>query len=152
MFAEQEADSLHFVSALRMNATFPFVLPLVELPSEPAMFVMDAGAVDNFGVTTAVQYLCEFKEWFAKNSDGVLLVQIRDNKRLDPIQDVSQIGYVSRSFSPLGKGYKSMVESREMAYDRLLESAAKWFDGNLEIVSFEYPMETSDEPASISFH
>lgn len=152
MFAEQGADSLHFVSALRMNATFPLVLPQVKLPSEPAMFVMDAGAIDNYGVTTAVQYLFEFKEWFAKNSDGVLVVQIRDNKRLDPIQDMAGKGFISRTFSPLGRGYKSMVESREMAYDRLLEAAGEWFHGKMEIVSFEYPMETHDKPASISFH
>lgn len=152
MFADQHADSLHFVSALRMNATFPLVLPQVTLPSEPEMFVMDAGAIDNYGVTTAVQYLFEFREWFAKNSDGVLIVQIRDNKRLDPIQDVAEKGFINRTFSPLGRGYKSMVESREMAYDRLLEAAGEWFDGKLEIVSFEYPKETSDKPASISFH
>ncbi len=152
MFEKQGADSMFFVSALRMNATFPFVLPQVQLPSQPAMFVMDAGAIDNYGVTTAVQYLFEFKEWFAKNSDGVLIVQIRDNKRLDPILDVAENGYINRTFSPLGRGYKSMVESREMAYDRLLEAAGEWFDSKLEIVSFEYPMETSDKPASISFH
>lgn len=152
MFADQDADNLHFVSALRMNASFPFVLPQVKLPSEPAMFVMDAGAIDNYGVTTAVQYLFEFREWFAKNSDGLLIVQIRDNKRLDPIQDVAGKGFINRTFSPLGRGYKSMVESREMAYDRLLEAASEWFDDKLEIVSFEYPMETSDKPASISFH
>jgi hypothetical protein len=152
MFAGHDADSLWFASALRMNATFPFVLPLVELPSTPPMLVMDAGAIDNYGIITAVQYLFEFREWFARHTEGVVIVQFRDNSRLDPIQDVSRKGYLSKTFAPLGSGYKSMVESRDMAYDRLLEGVDEWFDGEVEIFSFEYPVETSDRPASISFH
>ena len=152
LFEGQEADSLHLITALRMNASFPFVLPVVELPSQPPMFVMDAGAIDNYGIENAVRYLFEFREWFAENTSGVVFIQIRDNARLDPIADASKEGFINQVFTPLGGGYKSMIESRDIAYDRMLETVNNWFEGNLNIVSFEYPVETSDRPASISFH
>ena len=42
-FKAQEADSLQFTSALRMSATFPFISPVVSMPSMPVMDVVDAG-------------------------------------------------------------------------------------------------------------
>lgn len=152
MFKKQDADSLWMVTALRMNATFPFVLPTVELPSNPAMLVMDAGAIDNHGIQTPVRYLFEFREWFAEHTDGVVFIQLRDNSRIDAILDPAQKGFFNRLSMPLGGGYKSMVESRDMAYDRMLEAAEEWFPNKIDVFSFEYPVETSHYPASISFH
>ena len=41
---EQNADNLRFLTALRMNATYPYILPNVHLsPSEPGVEIMDAG-------------------------------------------------------------------------------------------------------------
>ncbi|MEM6264435.1 MAG: hypothetical protein AAGI38_18110, partial [Bacteroidota bacterium] len=107
MFKAHEADSLLMSTALRMNATFPFVLPVVELPTEPPMLVMDAGAIDNYGTQSAIKYLYEFREWFAANTDMVLFVQLRDNSREDPIGDPSKQGFFSRLLTPLGGGYNS---------------------------------------------
>ncbi|MEO0405338.1 MAG: patatin-like phospholipase family protein, partial [Bacteroidota bacterium] len=42
-FAEQDALNLKWSSALRMNATFPYILPVTSLPSEPEIGLMDAG-------------------------------------------------------------------------------------------------------------
>ena len=152
MFNKHQADSLSIASALRMNATFPFVLPVVELPSSPPMMVIDAGAVDNYGVQTAVSYLFTFQEWFAQNTRGVVLVQIRDNSRHDPIQDLSRSGFLARSLAPLGGGYSAIIEAKDTGNDLLLESVGDWFEGDFEVVSFEYPEETSDRPATISLH
>ncbi|MEZ4688539.1 MAG: patatin-like phospholipase family protein, partial [Bacteroidia bacterium] len=152
MFRDHQADSLSIASALRMNATFPFVLPVVELPSSPPMMVIDAGAVDNYGVQTAVSYLYTFREWFAQTTKGVALVQIRDNSRQDPIEDLSRSGFMARSLAPLGGGYSAIVKAKDTGNDLLLESVTDWFDGNFDVVSFEYPQETSDRPATISLH
>ncbi|MFK7971867.1 MAG: patatin-like phospholipase family protein [Bacteroidia bacterium] len=152
MFAQHRPDSLSIASALRMNATFPLVLPVVELPSEPTMMVMDAGAIDNYGVQTAVSYLFNFRSWFAENTDGVIFIQIRDNSRHDPILDLGEGGFLARSLAPVDGGYGAIIESKDMGNDLLLESMKEWFTGPLEIISFEYPQETSDRPATISLH
>ncbi|MEM7371683.1 MAG: patatin-like phospholipase family protein [Bacteroidota bacterium] len=151
-FEEQEPDSLLITTALRMNATFPFVLPVVELPSEPAMMVMDAGAIDNYGTQTAVKYLFEFKEWFAENTEGIIFLQIRDNRRIDPIRKTSSGRAFQRITAPLGGGYYSLAEAKDLANDNVLEFIHEWYSGYVEVIPIEYPRETSDNPASLSFH
>jgi len=60
------ADSLRFLSALRMGATFPYVTPNVTLPSEPPMEIMDAGITDNFGISDALRFLYAYRQWIGK--------------------------------------------------------------------------------------
>ncbi|MEZ4777269.1 MAG: hypothetical protein R3D00_29100 [Bacteroidia bacterium] len=152
LFAEQDADSLFMTTALRMNATFPYVLPIVELPSEPPMEVMDAGAIDNYGTQTALRYLFEFKDWFAENTEGVIFVQIRDNEREDPIRDKSTNGLTGRLTAPVDGGYYSMSESKDMSNDYLLEFVREWYRGYIEVIPIQYSRETNSNPASLSLH
>jgi hypothetical protein len=152
MFANQDPDSLWFTTALRMNASFPFVLPVVSLPSEPVMEVMDAGAIDNYGTATGIRYLYEFRDWFARNTETVLFVQIRDNQREDPIKDTYHRNALSKAMKPVGGGYNSQTEAKDLAIDQMLSLLKEWYDGKVEIVSFEYPQETTNFPASLSLH
>ena len=68
------------LTALRMNATFPIVLPNVWLPSVPVIDVMDAGLRDNFGQETSLRFLSSFEDWIKENTRGVFIIQIRDSK------------------------------------------------------------------------
>jgi hypothetical protein len=78
MFRYQQPMNLRILSAVRMNATFPYVLPNVWLPSNPVIDVMDAGLRDNAGTETTLRFLDNFKDWIAANTSGVLLLQLRD--------------------------------------------------------------------------
>lgn len=78
LFAKQDPLNMRLLTALRMNATFPYVLPNVWLPSTPVIDVMDAGLRDNYGPETAVRFVQVFKDWIDHNTSGVVLVQIRD--------------------------------------------------------------------------
>ena len=78
LFKNCEAQNLRMLTALRMNATFPYVLPNVWLPSNPVIDVMDAGLRDNYGQETSLRFIDNFKEWIQQNTGGVLLLQIRD--------------------------------------------------------------------------
>ena len=42
LFGAQGADSLRLLSALRMSASYPYVLPAVSLPSVPPIDILDA--------------------------------------------------------------------------------------------------------------
>src|SRR6185436_8875034 len=77
-FEKQDPFSLRILTALRMNATFPIVLPNVWLPSDPVIDVMDAGLRDNYGEETALRFLFYFDDWIKQNTSGVLMIQIRD--------------------------------------------------------------------------
>jgi len=152
LFARHDADSVYWATALRMNASFPVFMPMVELPTHPRMEVMDAGAIDNYGTMTTVKYLFEFRDWFARNTEGVVFLQIRDNDRVDPIRDAPHHDFLSRLLAPLGEGYNSMVEAKDMSGDYLLAFVDHWYQGQVEVIPIAYPQETSKDPASLSWH
>jgi hypothetical protein len=78
LFHRQDPRSLRILTALRMNATFPYVLPNVWLPSNPVIDVMDAGIRDNFGQETSLRFIENFREWMEANTSGVVVLQLRD--------------------------------------------------------------------------
>ena len=79
-FEKQSPYNLRILTALRMNATFPIVLPTVWLPSEPIIDVMDGGLRDNYGEETTLRFLETFEDWISENTSAVLIVQIRDRE------------------------------------------------------------------------
>jgi hypothetical protein len=66
LFRKQDPMSLRMLTVLRMNATFPYVLPNVWLPSTPVIDVMDAGFRDNYGQETSTRFLQVFRDWIQK--------------------------------------------------------------------------------------
>lgn len=101
---EQDADSLRFSTALRMNATYPYVLPLVQLPTSPTIRLMDAGYRDNYGIVSAVRFLSTFEDWIKENTSGVHLVQIsafRERMTIESDKE-DRPGIIESLFSPVG--------------------------------------------------
>jgi len=78
LFKNQQPMNLRVLTAMRMNATFPYVLPNVWLPSNPVIDVMDAGLRDNIGMETTLRFIDNFRNWIEQNTSGVLIVQLRD--------------------------------------------------------------------------
>ncbi len=78
LFNKQQPGNLRVLTALRMNATFPYILPNVWLPSDPVIDVMDAGLRDNFGQETTLRFIDNFKDWISENTGGVVILQLRD--------------------------------------------------------------------------
>lgn len=101
LFKQQQPYNLHILSALRMNATFPYVLPDVLLPSNPAIDVMDAGLHDNFGQSTSLRFISTFSKWLAENTSRVVLVQIRDRPLSDWDSTVAPVSITDFITQPL---------------------------------------------------
>ena len=153
-FREQEPDSLLFATALRMNASFPLITPFVALPSDPPLKLIDAGVADNFGITTAIRFLYVFREWFAQNTEGVMILQIRDTEReIVPSKENGKTNFLGKIFDPLGAFYSSYTLSRDFANEDFLNFSGGLFKGNLEFASIEYvPEDTIGTKASLSWH
>lgn len=66
-------------TAVRMNASFPYVSPAVDLPIEPPQRMTDAGFYDNYGIATAASYLSlpDVYAWAKENTSGIALIEIR---------------------------------------------------------------------------
>lgn len=153
LLKEQEADSLLFTSALRMNATYPYVLPNVYLPTNPGIEVMDAGFRDNFGLHSATRFIQVFQDWILENTSGVVLVQVRAFDRPKKIAPSDFQGTISAAFNPLGIATQ-VLTLQEFEHDSrigfLYDMLGK---EHFHLLRFTYyPTEDGDEKASISFH
>jgi hypothetical protein len=137
-FRHHRADSLRLTTALRMNATFPYIMPNVLLPSEPAMEVMDAGLSDNYGVNDAVQFLYVFREWIAKNTSGVIIIRIRDSPKEREIKPYQSRSLLFKLFSPIEHFLSNMYFLQDSRNDVAIELAEGWFKSDLKTIDFEY--------------
>jgi hypothetical protein len=152
LFTRQEPLNLRLLTALRMNATFPYVLPNVWLPSEPVIDVMDAGFRDNFGELTAIRFLNEFREWLQENTGGVVLLQIRDRKTggwENPYEsdDITEI--ITKPLLLLENNWYKMQEYNQ---DDLLSLAQQGMGFSFRKLIFQYVPRTEDEGAALNFH
>lgn len=137
-YEKNDAQNLSFLSALRMSATFPYITPNVELPSEPAMEIMDAGLTDNFGIHDAIKFLFMFREWIYENTNGVVFVVIRDSEKQNPIEEKTEASIFQKMFNPIGSLYNTWDYLQDFNNDDLIEYTQSWFDGEMDVVDFEY--------------
>ncbi|MDX2063905.1 MAG: hypothetical protein SFY70_12655 [Bacteroidia bacterium] len=147
-----QADALRFTSLLRMNASFPYVLPFAELPTDPRTEVLDAGVIDNFGTTLAVRFLFTFRDWISRNTSGVLIVQVRDTRRVQQDLSLPDPSPVQRALSVFGSTYNSLSESRDFQNDDLLAHASTWLSCPFEVLDLQYIPHPSFSGAALNFH
>ncbi len=152
LFAKQNAGNLRVLSALRMNATFPYALPNVWLPTDPIIDVMDAGLRDNFGQESSMRFLNVFENWFKKNTSKVLLIQIRDRRLGDwdrPFDANSIMGFVTK---PLMMFQNNWQRLQDYYQGDQLEYFYNGYGSKFHRISFQYVPRHKDASASISFH
>ena len=149
-YKNQNADNIRFTSVLRMNATFPYILPPVSLPSDPVTFVMDAGIRDNTGLKTSLRFLYVFRKWIEENTSGVIFVDIRDSHKDRPIENKPQQTIIQNFTAPLGNIYNNLLTIQDYNQDEAYEYAKGWFNGKFDFVKFELP--TKEQEISLSWH
>jgi hypothetical protein len=137
-FRHQRADSLRFLTALRMNATFPYITPNVVLPSVPPMEVIDAGLADNFGVSDALRFLFVFREWIEANTSGVILVRITDKEKEVSISNTTSFSVFRKLISPLGNVIANLDYQQTRTNDAKIEYAKGWFHKPLYTIDLAY--------------
>lgn len=116
LLSYQNTSNLLLSSALRMNATFPYVLPMTTLPTSPEIQVMDAGVRDNFGTKTTILWLQKLENWIAENTAGVILLQIRDNKKIMYQEKVKEFSLFDKFTAPLMNVFSNFPRSQD--YDQ----------------------------------
>lgn len=120
LFMNQDADSLRFLSGLRMNATFPYILPSVTLPSEPEIEIMDAGIRDNFGLLTSYRFFQAMQPWFQKNTRKVVFIQIRDQPKIQATKPISPTVF-NRITLPFDRIYGNFGRVQEYTQELLFK-------------------------------
>ena len=150
-FEKQNSYNTRMTSIIRMNATYPFILPNVTLPTEPTIEAIDAGWRDNYGFETSLRFIDVFKGWIKENTSGVVLIQIRSSEKYSPLEPNSE-GYVQEwlsTLSVLGK----MFDKQDFNSDTQISYLKQLLgEDQLNVVRFEYESEDASEEVSLSFH
>jgi len=137
-FKDKDAESLRFITALRMGATFPFITPNIQLPSNPQMETMDSGLSDNFGMQDALKFIHVFQDWIEDNTSGVLLLTIRDSEKFSEIDQKKPPTILQKLFTPLKNIYINwdnvQTLHNEVSFTRMKESMGFPIDR----IEFEY--------------
>jgi hypothetical protein len=151
-FQKQNPMNLCMLSALRMNATFPYVLPNVWLPSKPVVDVMDSGLRDNFGQQTSLRFINFFKEWLQENTSEVVLIQIRDRQLGDwerPYEPNSILSFITKPFLLLQNNWYRLQDYYQADQINYLSAS---FGKQFKKVSFQYDPSSANASAALSFH
>ncbi len=153
IFADQDAGNISFLTTNRISASFPYITPLVNLPSEPEIELIDAGVRDNDGFEIGVRIAHQFNNWLEKNTSGVVFVRIKADRphdepqlmrplRKDRFSDlIRPIGGVITSFSNLQVFNKSLI--RQFSEDAL--------DVSVDVLNFPLFRPLEEEDLSLSW-
>jgi hypothetical protein len=151
-FANQDAGNLRIASAIRMCATFPYVLPNVFLPSKPIVDVMDAGIRDNFGQESSMRFLHTFRNWINENTDGVVFIQVRDTRKND-IKSIKQSMKLNdMMFDPLFTMQQHWSAMQDFVQDNELTYLEGYFPDKFHRIIFQYVPQKEDKAAALSWH
>ena len=151
-FSNQNSMDIRVLSALRMNATFPYVLPNVWLPTNPVIDVMDAGLRDNFGQETTLRFLDVFHTWLKENTSKVIIIQLRDRSLGDwdkPYESKGFLDVLTRPFLLLQNNWYRLQDYYQ--HDQL-EYFSDAYGAAFYRICLQYVPTQDHAPASLSFH
>lgn len=151
-FAVQGAMDLRVTSAIRMCATFPYVLPNVYLPSTPIVDVMDAGIRDNFGQQTSLRFLYTFRDWINTHTAGVIFLQVRDTRKNDITAIKKTKGLSDLMFEPLFTMQQHWSAMQDFSQDHLINYVEGYFPDKFHRVILQYVPQQESKAAALSWH
>ena len=152
MFAKQDPFDLRLLTALRMNASFPYVLPNVWLPSKPVIDVMDAGLRDNYGMETTLRFIENFEDWLKENTSTIIILQIRDRNQdnwQQPFETGAVTDFLTKSGTMLQHNWFKLQDFSQTDQFSYLQAD---FDSALQRISFMYVPKTEEKGAALNFH
>ncbi len=151
-FERQDPGNIRLLTALRMNATFPYVLPNVWLPTNPVIDVMDAGIRDNFGQETTLRFIDNFKQWIKDSTGGVVILQIRDRQNdywQHPLETGSITDIVVKPATMLQHNWHNFQDYTQSDQYGYLKDAEM---NNMQRLTFIYVPKKEEHGAALNFH
>jgi hypothetical protein len=146
-----DPNNIRFTSVLRANATFPFIMPMISLPTVPETHIMDAGIRDNYGGKVTIEYLFALKNWIKENTSGVIIVEIRDTKRILNKQSVRQIHLLDKLLVPFSSILDNFERTQDFDQEQLMELTKTSFGFPVSVVTFNL-RESINDRISLSWH
>ncbi len=151
-YSKQDPYNLRITSALRMNATFPYVLPVVRLPSQPYMNIMDAGLRDNFGSEIASRYIYVMRDWLQKNISKTIFLEIRDTREYDVSEPSSESSLSNMLVDPLFAIQNKWECFQSYKHGFIKDCSPSFMNGKLHYITLAYVPKESTKYAALNFH
>jgi hypothetical protein len=143
-FKNNDPQSLRFSSAIRASATFPFIMPMMTMPTTPEIQLMDAGIRDNYGGKVTIDYLFANSEWIEKNTSGVIILETRDTKRVLNDEAYHEINLLDKITMPFGNIIINFTRTQDFDQEQLMRLVTKSFNFPVDIVTFNLREQTKD--------
>lgn len=152
-FKDKGAEHLNLLSALRMNATYPYILPAVSMPTTPEMKVMDAGLRENHGFGMTTRFVNVFRKWIEDYTAGVVIIQIRSDQKLKKMEKAAgKSNLLSELMTPFGNIYSNFLTQQDYINDYQVAALANSLKVPVHILPFIYVPSMEDKAASMSLH
>ena len=150
-FEGNSPQNMRFSSVMRASATFPFIMPMMTMPTSPGMQLMDAGIRDNYGSKITLDYMFTLRKWIEQNTSGVIIVEIRDTKRILNEEAYDHISLTDKLTLPFGNMYNNFPRTQDFDQEQIMKIATAGFKFPVDIVTFNLRENKSDR-ISLSWH
>lgn len=150
-FKSNDPQKIRFSSVLRSQATFPFVLPMMTMPTTPGVQLMDAGIRDNYGTKSMIEFVTVMKDWIEKNTSGVVILQIRDTKKMLNKETYHKVSMLDKVTLPFGNMYQNFTRTQDFDQEQLLKVCINSFNFPIDLVTFNL-RENKKDRISLSWH
>ena len=151
MFKRNMADSLRLSTALRMSASFPYILPSTFLPTKEATLAIDAGLRDNYGLTTTTDYIWTFRKWLRRNCSGIIIVQLRDlDKEAAEMKGLDR-NFITKITSPVNSLYSNIFNIHNYQQDQLFKILNEALEIPVSLYTVQLHQDLSNR-VSLSLH
>ena len=150
-FSANLPNEINYATVLRINSSFPYVLPSVSLPTEPKIEAFDSGLKDNFGMKITINYINQLKKWFQENTSQLIVLQIKDGLSARRKTKNKSQSIVSELLSPFGSLYGNWFDVQKYNNEELMHFLREDYNGKIEVL--EYNLNKSeDHYISLSWH
>ncbi|MBI1836752.1 MAG: hypothetical protein HYR91_05750 [Flavobacteriia bacterium] len=150
-FKNNRPNDIRFSTVIRIQATFPFILPMVTMPTKPEIQLMDAGMRDNYGVKNMMEFLNVMQNWIAENTSGVVIIQVRDTKKVLNDEVYHQVSMSDKLSLPFDNMYRNFTRTQDFDQEELMKVSVGNYKFPVNLLSFNLRENKSDH-ISLSWH
>jgi hypothetical protein len=126
-------------------------MPMMTMPTSPGMQLMDAGIRDNYGSKTALEYIFALKKWIKENTSGVVILEVRDTKKILNKEYYDHISLTDKLTLPFGNMYNNFPRTQDFDQEQMLKMATYGFSFPVDVVTFNLRENRTDR-ISLSWH
>ncbi|MCC5918757.1 MAG: patatin-like phospholipase family protein [Cryomorphaceae bacterium] len=153
IFENQDAMNLSFLTANRISASFPYITPLVNLPSKPDIALIDAGVRDNDGFEIGMRMVHELNDWIKENTSGVVFIRIKADKSEDEPLLTNELSRdrLAHLLRPVGGLFASFAHLQVFNKSLIRQFGEAAIDVPIEVINFPLFRPGEEENLSLSW-